>query len=117
MGGNNALMKKIDQAKQNCFVAGCDITAQQYFDYMCIVLNDPEIMGKDVFGAQRLKKIHQAMKDLDKEYSEAWVNSQDSDYYQEKLDAALRRIFGKVLPFSERYPYARKWNYNKPIRR
>lgn len=115
--GGNSLLQKINKAKQDAFVAGCDITAQQFFDYMCIVLNDPEIMGKDVLGSQRLKKVHEGMKALDKELSEAWVNSQDSDYYQEKMDAALRRIFGEIEPFKKRYPYLKEWNYNKPIRR
>lgn len=117
MAKKNAFMAKIDAEKQNCFVAGCDMTAQQFFDYMCIVLNDPEIMGKDVFGAKRLLKIHAAMKALDKEYSEAWVNSQESDYYQEKLDAGLRSIFGDIDPFKVRYPYLKEWNYNKPCKK
>lgn len=114
---NNPLLAKLEEEKRNCFIAACDMTAQQFFDYMCIVLNDPKIMGKDVFGAKRLQKIHEAMKKLDKEYSEAWVNSQESDYYQEKIDAALRNIFGKIDPFSVRYPYAKKWNYNKPYKK
>jgi hypothetical protein len=117
MGGNNALLKKIDKAKQDCFVAGCDIATQQFFDYMCIVLNDPKVMGKDVFGAERLKKIHDAMTELDKQFGEAWVNSQESDYYQEKLDALLRQIFGEIDPFNKRYPLIKEWNYNKPSRR
>jgi hypothetical protein len=115
--GSNALLKKIDQAKQDCFVAGCDITAQQMFDMMCLVLNDPEIMGKDVFGAERLKKVHDAMFERERIFHDAWMNNQESDYYQEKLDAALRRIFGEIEPFSKRYPYLKEWNYNKPSRR
>ena len=117
MGGNNAFLKKIDKEKQDCFVAGCDITAQQFFDFLCLVLNDPEIMGKDVFGAKRIKKIHEALKAKDKQFSEAFVHSQESDYYQEKLDAALCQIFGEIEPFKKRYPYLKDWNYNKPIRR
>ena len=84
---------------------------------MCIALNDPKVMGKDVFGAERLKKIHDAMTELDKQFGEAWVNSQESDYYQEKLDALLRQIFGEIKPFNKRYPLIREWNYNKPSRR
>lgn len=117
MNKPNAFLARQEQAKQRCFEAGCDMTAQQFFDYMCIVLNDPEIMGKDVFGAKRLLKIHEAMKALDKEYSEAWVNSQESDYYQEKIDGALRSIFGEIDPFKVRYPYLREWNYNKPCKK
>lgn len=116
MGGNNAFMKKIDQAKQDCFVAGCEITAQQMFDMMCLVLNDPEIMGKDVFGEARLKKIHDAMVKRESFYHDAWMHNQESDYYQEKLDASLRAIFGEIAPFNDRYPLMKKWNYFKPYK-
>ena len=113
----NAFLAKHEAEKQRCFEVGCDITSQQFFDYLCIVLNDPDIMGKDVFGAKRLQKVHQAMKDLDKTFSEAWVNSQEADYYQEKLDAKLRQIFGEIDPFKVRYPFLRGWNYNKPCKK
>lgn len=113
----NPLLAKFEATKQKCFEVACDTTSQQFFDYMCIVLNDPKVMGKDVFGAERLRKVHDAMRELDKQFSEAWVNSQESDYYQEKLDAALRRIFGEIVPFNERYPYLKEWDYTKPSRR
>jgi hypothetical protein len=102
---------------QKCFEVACDTTAQQFFDFLCIVLNDPEIMGKDVFGANRLEKIHAALKAVDKQYNTAFVNNQESDYYQEKIDARLRQIFGEIQPFKERYPYLKEWNYNKPCRK
>lgn len=117
MAKQNPLLAKFEAEKQACFQAACDMTSQQFFDYMCIVLNDPEIMGKDVFGAKRLLKIHAAMKKLDKEYSEAWVNSQESDYYQEQIDGRLRGIFGEIDPFKVRYPYLKQWNYNKPCKK
>ena len=117
MAKPNPFLAKQEAIRQKCFEVACDTTTQQFFDYMCIVLNDPAIMGKDVFGAKRLKKISEAMRKLDKEYSEAWVGSQDSDYYQEKLDGALKRIFGEIQPFGERYPYLREWDYNKPSKK
>lgn len=113
----NAFLDKQRQLQQKCFEAGCDITAQQFFDFLCLVLNDPKIMGKDVFGAKRLLKIHEALKATDKLFSEAFVNSQDSDYYQEKLDARLKYIFGEIDPFNVRYPYLKEWNYNKPCKK
>ena len=113
----NPFLAKQQEKQQQCFEAGCAITSQQFFDYLCIVLNDPDIMGKDVFGAKRIEKVHEALKEVDKYYSEAFVNSQDSDYYQEKMDAELRRIFGEIDPFNVRYPYLKEWNYNKPIRK
>ena len=115
--GKNGYLERRDQMMQKFFMVACDTTTQQFFDYMCIVLNDPEIMGKDTFGAKRLKKVYDAMKELDKTFSEAWCGSQESDYYQEKLDAKLKDIFGEVVPFRERYPYQSEWNYNKPMKK
>lgn len=117
MGATNAFLKKQQEKQQRCFEVGCDVTAQQFFDFLCIVLNDPEIMGKDVFGAKRLHKIHEALKKVDKQFSEAFVNSQESDYYQEKMDAILRGIFGQIDPFKIRYPYLKEWNYKKPMKK
>lgn len=114
----NAYLEKLDRVKQECFVAGCEITAQQMYDMMCLVLHDPEIMGKDTFGANRLKKIHKAMFDLESKYHEAWIFQPESDFYQEKLDAGLREIFGDELdPFQKRYPMCKEWNYNKPYKK
>ena len=113
----NPFLAKQEALRQRCFEVACDTTSQQFFDYMCIVLNDPEIMGKDVFGAKRLLKVYDAMKKLDKEFSEAWVGSQESDYYQEKLDGALKRIFGEIDPFKVRYPHLKSWDYNKPCKK
>lgn len=114
----NSFLKQIDKAKQDCFVAGCDITAQQMFDMMCLALHDPEVMGKGhTIGASRLKKIHEAMFQLEAKYHEAWMNGPESDYYQEKLDANLREIFGIIEPFQKRYPLCKEWNYNKPYKK
>ena len=111
----NKLLEQIDKAKQDCFVAGCDITAQQMFDMMCLVLHDPEVMGKGrTIGAKRLKRIHDAMFDLESKYHDAWMFTPESDYLQEKLDANLREIFGIIEPFQKRYPLCKMWNYNKP---
>lgn len=117
MGKPNAFLAKQQALQQRCFEVACDTTAQQFFDYLCLVLNDPEVMGKDVFGAKRIQKVHEALRAVDKLFSEAFVNSQESDYYQEKLDAELRRIFGEIDPFNKRYPYLKEWNYNKPCKK
>ena len=105
----NDFLAKIDARKQESFVAGCEITAQQMFDMMCLALHDPE--------ADRLRKVHNAMYEYEKKYHEAWMNRQESDWYQEKMDAALREIFGTIDPFKKRYPLMKEWNYNKPSRK
>lgn len=113
----NSYLAKQDALRQDCFVAGCEITAQQMFDMMCLALHDPEIMGKDVFGPNRIRKVHDAMYELEKQYHDAWMHNQESDYYQEKLDAALREIFGDIEPFQKRYPLTKVWNYNRPCKK
>ena len=117
MGNKNAFLKKIDEAKQNAFVAGCDITAQQMFDMMCVVLHDPKIMGTHAVPAERLRSIHNAMYELEAKLHDAWMHTQESDYYQEKLDAALREVFGDIKPFKERYPLCKECDYNKPLKK
>lgn len=117
MGKPNAFLAKQEAIRQKCFEVACDTTSQQFFDYLCIVLNDPEIMGKDTFGAKRLLKIHEAMIKLDKEFSEAWCGGDESDWYQEKLDDGLRRIFGEIDPFRKRYPYLKEFDYSKPSKK
>ena len=117
MAKPNPFLAKQEAMRQRCFEIACDTTSQQFFDYLCLVLNDPEVMGKNTFGAQRIKKVHEALKAVDRKYNEAWVGSQESDYYQEKLDARLKEIFGEIVPFEERYPYLKSWDYSKPIKR
>lgn len=114
----NAYLEKLDRVKQECFVAGCEITAQQMFDMMCLALHDPEVMGKGhTIGASRLKRIHDAMFECEKMYHEAWIFKPESDYYQEKLDENLRQIFGIIEPFQKRYPMCKEWNYNKAYKK
>ena len=117
MAKNNKYIAQRDADREGFFVAGCDTATQQMFDMMCLALHDPNVMGKDTFGAERLKKLHKALFEYEEKFHEAWIGTQDSDWYQEKLDAELRSIFGEIAPFNERYPYQKEWNYNKPMKK
>lgn len=118
MGVKNAYLAQRDADRQGFFVAGCETATQQMFDMMCLALHDPEVMGKGhTIGAERLKRIHHAMYEYEKKYHDAWMHTQESDYLQEKLDGALREIFGIIEPFNKRYPYQKEWNYKKPCKK
>lgn len=118
MGSKNAYLAQRDKDREAFFVAGCDLATQQMFDMLCLALHDPEVMGKgQTIGAKRLKRIHDAMFEYEKKFHEAWINTPESDWYQEKLDAQLREIFGIIEPFNVRYPYQKTWNYNKPCKK
>ncbi len=111
----NDFLRKQRLMQDKCFEVGLDTATQQFFDMLCLVLNDPEIMGKNVFGAKRLLKMHTHLLDRERQFREAWGHTEESDYYQEKLDEELRRIFGdgQFAPFKERYPYCKEWDYTK----
>lgn len=116
MAKTNSYLKQRDADREKFFTAGCDLAAQQMFDMMCLALHDPEVMGKNTFGKERLIKLHKAMYEYERQFHEAWIHTPESDYYQEQLDGALREIFGEIDPFNARYPYTREWNYNKPMK-
>lgn len=55
--GKNSYLERQRIEKQAHFDAGLQMGRQQILDLMCIVLNDPDIMGKDTFGKDRLLKV------------------------------------------------------------
>jgi hypothetical protein len=107
---NGDFQDRLKKDRQAFFVAGCELAEQKTFDMMCLALHD---MG---FGAERLKKVYMAMLAYSDKYAEAWAHTQMSDWYQEKLDAELKEIFGKIDPFNERYPNQKTWDYNKKMK-
>jgi hypothetical protein len=82
---------------------------------MSLVLRDPEIMGKDIFGKDRLKKVVKGIGDYIDKYQPAWERSDETDYYQKKLDDALAEAYGESLAdsFYKRYEYAPEYDYTK----
>lgn len=76
-------------------------TAQLCLDCMTLVLNDPEVMGKDIFGPARLQKLGEA---FNREYERFIVGlSPDvsASYVRDKMDERLERIWG---PEFEKWP-------------
>ena len=50
MAGKNEYIARQKAEKQAYFQAGLESGRQQMLDMMSLVLRDPEIMGKDIFG-------------------------------------------------------------------
>jgi hypothetical protein len=106
------------QREENQFFleVGMDSGFQKCWDLLQIVLHDPEVMGKDTFGKERIKKIYWAMKELEKKLGRAWLPSlyNDADVCQRDLDALLNEIWkDELCPFYERYPHMKKPDYSK----
>lgn len=63
-------------------------------DCMSIVLNDPEVMGHDVFGKERLEKLAVAYNARFKEFFTGMTGDVAASYVRAKMDERLRRIYG-----------------------
>ena len=114
MGKNGYLEKQ--RAMQRGFLdAGLQCGRQQIIDMVSLVLRDPDIMGKDTFGKDRLIKVVIGIKDYIDTYQKAWEKDDETDYYRYKLDKALEQAYGEKLhdSFLERYQYAPEFDYFK----
>jgi cytochrome c biogenesis protein ResB len=113
--GKNDFLAKQRVMQQAFFDAGIQSGRQQIMDMMSLVLHDKAIMGKDVFGKDRLVKVVQGIGEYIDKYQTAWEKSDEADYYQKKLDEALANIYGEYLAdsFYDRYRYAPEYDYTK----
>ena len=115
MAKQNAYLAKQQALQQACFDAGLRHGRQQILDMMSLVLRDPEIMGKDTFGKERLIKVVTGIRKCIDKFQPAWEKTDETDYYRAKLDAALAEAYGEGLhdTFDERYEFAAEYDYFK----
>lgn len=88
---------------------------QQILDMMCISLNDPDVMGKDTFGKERLYKLIKAIGENIDFFQKAWERHDETDYYRVKMDEKMASFLGEELheSFEKRYPYCSDFDYMK----
>lgn len=114
MAKNNYLARQ--KALQDaCFDAGLRCGRQQILDMVSLVLRDPNIMGKDTFGKDRLMKIIKGVGAYIDHYNLAWQKHDETDYWRDKLDEALAEAYGEELhdSFTKRYEFAPEYDYMK----
>ena len=113
--GKNAFLAKQKATQRAYFEAGLQSGRQQIIDMVSLVLRDPDIMGRDTFGKDRLIKVVKGIGEYIDKYQPAWEKSDDTDYYQVKLDKALAEAYGEGLAdsFYKRYEFAPKFDYVK----
>lgn len=107
-----AMKRKWTQAG---FEAGLQSGRQQIMDMLSLALRDPEVMGANIFGKDRLLKVAKAIDANIDKYELAWKKHDETDYYRAKLDAALAEAYGEALhdTFLERYEFAPEYDYKK----
>lgn len=113
--GKNAFLEKQKATQRAYFEAGLQSGRQQILDMMSLVLRDPEIMGKDIFGKDRLLKVVKGIGEYIDTYEKAWMKDDETDYWQKKLDEALAEAYGDSLAdsFYKRYEFAPEFDYVK----
>ncbi len=112
----NGFLAKQQAIQQGMLDVGMDTGFQKCWDLIQICLRDPEAVGKDTFGKERIKRLYQSLKKYEKELGAAWLptKEKDADVKQRDLDALLKEIWGDELcTFYERYPWVKKPDYSK----
>lgn len=94
---------------------GTEVGQQQVFDALALALRDPEIMSaKGVLGPAKVKTVCQRVQEIVQEFADAWSPGPEQDYQQDRLDRALKDIFGEELqPFKQRYPFMKEQKYRR----
>lgn len=115
MAKQNAYLAKQAAVNRGFFRAGEQTGRQVIIDMMVLALRDPEIMGKDTFGKDRLLKVLKGIEHYLDAFDQAFQATDETDYYRAKLDAALADAFGEGMhdTFLQRYEFAKEYDYVK----
>lgn len=112
----NAYLARRDAIEQQIWDAAQSTFVQYMADLFTLTLNDSQFMGKDTFGAARIKAVIEGVKHYDGLYHEALETKAESDYLRETLDKNLLRILRngpEFVPFRKRYPWLKEIRYRK----
>ena len=116
MPKQNAYLTKQKEIQRQCFNDGWALGTQQMCDYISLALKDPVTMKKDTFSGKRILRLLKRVEELMREYRQAFLPTDEADYYQEQLDRALREAYSgtneEFFPFRERYDCLREYDYN-----
>lgn len=105
MGGKSHYLARLEEQRiqrdTQVLAWGCQIV----FDALTLVLNDPDYMGKDVFGEKRLNKLNAALNEVGREIIQGLTRTNPGASYQRHIvDERLRKIAKEsFIPWPERY--------------
>jgi len=73
-------------------------------DAISIALNDPEVMGRDTFGHERLARLNAGFQKYFEMIYPALTQNEKASYIREDVDRRLRQIHGaELLEWGKRY--------------
>lgn len=113
MGKKGTFAQQIQERNRVLQQATRDTFVQYMTDMLILTLNDPDVMGKDVFGEVRIRKILEALGKYYDEYFDALTKKPEADYMQSKMDEKLKMICksGDFSPFTDRYEWLPEIKY------
>ena len=110
----NDFLNRIKKEKQAVFDIGEDIGIQKVWDAVQLALRDPEVVGKNKWGRQRIAKLYKKVVFYKNYFNEAFTMSAEADVKQEEQDKLLAEIWGdELVPHRQRYPHQREFNYTR----
>ena len=102
---NAFLAKQAEKQKQRDMIV-MSWSHQMCYDALTLVLNDPEVMGKDVFGRKRLNRLCKALNAKISEIIPGMSGAVNSSYIRAQVDRELQRICAEDFePWEERYEF------------
>ena len=114
MAVKNDYIKKRTERDQAWLDTGEEMGIQKMADYLAIALHDPDVMGKNIYSRKRIDLFMKKLGELADFYGKAFSLKKEADWYQEKLDDALKEIYGDDLQkFNVRYPKMKELSYKK----
>ena len=109
------VLKRQADVQDRLLKIGTEVGQQQVFDALALALRDPAVMGaKGVLGPAKVKTVCQRVQEIVHEFADAWSPGPEQDYQQDRLDRALKDVFGGDLqPFAVRYPFMKEQKYRR----
>lgn len=112
MAKQSGMLRRQEQQIQQSAIAAHIATVQYMIDTLQIAIHQTEGWGYD-----RIQRLTEAWKQIQKEYSPA-VNAKDpaADVYREHMDRVMQQIIRDkqdLIPFEQRYPELTKVKYGK----
>lgn len=113
MAKKGSFAQQIEERRRIAQQATKETYTQYLTDMLILTLNDPEVMGKDVFGEARIRKILDAWGKKYDEYFDALTLNPEADYCRERMDRAISAICksGNFVPFEKRYDWLPEITY------
>ena len=117
MGGKNAYIEQRRKERQEFFDVGEEMGIQKAWDYVQIVLTNPDVMGDKTLTREDLENVFKALGEAAERYAICFTSDVEADVRQEELDARLQEIWGDDLDtFYKRYPRMKQMDYSKPMK-